>query len=312
VAGGCHVDGCVEATASTFVLAGATLSRVEDLAEARDAHTAVALDDGRVLVVGGFASEGVPPLASAEIFDPATGQWSTTGSLTLGRGGHAAALLGDGRVLVAGGWVGPSTYTDSTEIFDPATGRFSAGPRLPQAVDGLAAASLPDGCALVVGGQFRSQVATDQAVRICPDGTSREVESLATARFKHGVVVLESGRVLVVGGTSDDTALLRSTEVYDPQTQRFRAGPDLGSGRYKLSDSIVALPGDRAAVAGGGVGVEIVDVDAGRARPVPALDGGRRSFSTLGVSDGRLVLVGGYDEAIRLSRTFLTAPIEDL
>lgn len=312
VAGGCDVDGCVEATASAFVLSGTAIARAADLAEARDAHTAVPLTDGRVLVVGGFAGEGLPPLRSAEIFDPASGRWTTTGSLALGRGGHAAALLGDGRVLVAGGWVGPSTYTDTTEIFDPATGRFTPGPRLPQAADGLAAASLPNGCALVVGGHVGSQVASGQAATICPDGTMNEVEALATARFKHGVVVLDSGRVLVVGGTSDDTALLRSTEVFDPESGHFRAGPDLLSGRYKLTDSIVALPGDRAVVAGGGEGVEIVDVGAGRARPLRGLDGGRRSFSTIGITEGRLVLVGGYDEAIRLTHTYFTTPVEHL
>lgn len=170
VAGGCDVDGCTSAAASSFVLSGESATRVADLAQARDAHTAVTLADGRVLVMGGFAEEGRPPLSSAELFDPEQGRWTTTGSLRLGRGGHAAALLGDGRVLVAGGWVGPSTYTDTTEIYDPRTGEFTAGPRLPAAADGLAAAPLPDGCALVVGGQIRSQVATERAVVICPDG----------------------------------------------------------------------------------------------------------------------------------------------
>jgi hypothetical protein len=252
VAGGCNVDGCVKATDSAFVLSGTSHSRVADLAAARDAHTAVSLGDGRVLVPGGFAGEGRPPLMGAEIYDPTSGPWTATGSMALGRGGHAAALLGDGRVLVAGGWVGPSTYTDTTEIFDPATGQFSPGPRLHHAVDGLAAASLPDGCALVVGGQVGVQVATGQAVTICPDAVARQVESLATARFKHGVVVLGSGRVLVVGGTLDDTILLRSTEVYDPGLRRFQTGPDLVSARYKLTDAVVSRPGDRAVAAGGG------------------------------------------------------------
>jgi hypothetical protein len=312
VAGGCDVDGCGEATASAFVLSGNAVSRVANLAEARDAHTAVALRDGRVLVVGGFAGEGRPPLRSAEIFDPVSGRWSTTGSLELGRGGHAAAMLGDGRVLVAGGWVGPSTYTDTTEIFDPTTGRFEPGPRLPHAADGLAAAPLGDGCALVVGGQAGPRVASDQAVVICADGTVRRVGSLGTARFKHGVVVLDSGQVLVVGGTSDDSTLLRSTEVFDPRSRRFGPGPNLAAGRYKLGDSIVALPGDRAVVAGGGEGVEVVDTRIGRTRQVQALQGGRRSFSTIGITEGRVVLVGGYDEAIRLTRTYLTAPVGKL
>jgi len=312
VAGGCDVDGCTSATTSTFVVAGTSVARVADLAQARDAHTAVPLADGRVLVVGGFAGEGQPPLASAELFDPETGRWTTTGSLQLGRGGHAAALLGDGRVLVVRGWIGPSTYTNTTEIYDPRSGGFIAGPRLPVAADGLAAAPLPEGCALVVGGQIHSQVATDRAVTICPDGRLHQVGNLRTARFKHGVVALDSGQVFVVGGTPDDATLLTSTERYDPATHRFSPGPDMLSGRYKLTDSVVALPGDRVVVAGGGEGVELIDLSAGRSTAITQLEGGRRSFSTVGVTEGQLVLVGGYEESIRLSRTYGTVPVADL
>ncbi len=312
VAGGCDVDGCASATTSTFVVSGTLATRVGDLAQARDAHTAITLADGRVLAVGGFTAEGQPPLTSAELFDPERGRWTTTGSLGLGRGGHAAALLGDGRVLVAGGWIRPSTYTDTTEIYDPSTGEFTPGPRLPVAADGLAAAPLPDGCVLIVGGQTRSQVATGRAVKICPNGRLREVGTLTTARFKHGIAALESGRVLVLGGTPDDATLLTSTELYDPATQRFAPGPDMVSGRYKLTDSVAALPGDRVAVAGGGEGVELIDVSTGRSATIAELGTGRRSFSTLGVTEGQLVLVGGYDESIRLTRTFSTVPVSDL
>lgn len=312
VAGGCDVDGCSSATTSTFVLSGTSATRVEDMAQARDAHTAVTLADGRVLVVGGFAGEGRPPLASAELFDPDQKHWTTTGSLRLGRGGHATALLGDGRVLVAGGWVGPSTYTDTTEIYDPKTGEFTDGPRLPIAADGLTAAPLPDGCVLVVGGQTRSQVASDRAVTVCSDERLREVGNLGTARFKHGIAPLESGEILVVGGTPDDVTLLTSTEVYDPATRRFRPGPDMVSGRYKLTDSVLALRDDRVVVAGGGAGVELIDLGVGRSTAVAQLNGGRRSFSTLGITRGHLVLVGGYDESIQLTRTYAIVPVVEL
>ncbi len=312
VTGGCDVDGCTSATTSTLLVSGTSVTRVADLAQARDAHTAVRLADGRVLVVGGFAAEGQPPLASAELFDPETGRWTTTGALRLGRGGHAAALLGDGRVLVAGGWVGPSTYTDTTEIYDPGTGQFTPGPRLPVSVDGLAAAPLPDGCVLVVGGQVRSRVATNRAVTICPDEGLGEVGSLTTARFKHGIATLDSGQVLVLGGTPDDSRLLASTELYDPATRRFRPGPEMVSGRYKLTDSVAALPGDRVVVAGGGEGVELIDLPAGHSTAITQFSEGRQSFSTVGVTHGQLALVGGYDESIRLTKTYRTVPVNDL
>ncbi len=116
----------------------------------------------------------------------------------------------------------------------------------------------------------------------------------------------------MVGGTPDDATLLTSTELYDPATRRFRPGPVMLSGRYKLTDSVVVLPGDRVVVAGGGEGVEMIDLSAGRSVAIAQLNGGRRSFSTVGVTDGQLVLVGGYDESIRLTRTYGTMPVVDL
>ena len=302
VAGGCVVDGCATASPATFLVSTVGVARGPALAEARDAHTATALTDGRVLVTGGFGAEGTPPLAGAEVFDPATNRWNAVGSMSTGRGGHAAARLGDGRVLVAGGWVAPRRYTATTEVFDPDTGRFTAGPSLPVAADGLAATPLTDGCVLVVGGQSSPGAASGGAATVCPDLSVRPVGDLATARFKHGLVTLRSGAAVVVGGTTDDRQLLASTEVYEPSSRTFRPGPTLQSARYKMGGSVVVLPDDRVVVAGGGPGVEVLDLAAG-SRRVDAAGTGRGSFSTVGLSGSRVVLVGGYDEQIRLTRT---------
>src|SRR5258708_452593 len=57
---------------------------------ARQLATATLLLDGRVLVVGG--SDGTNTYASAEIYDPSLGNWSTTDSLHQARFGHTATL----------------------------------------------------------------------------------------------------------------------------------------------------------------------------------------------------------------------------
>jgi hypothetical protein len=308
VAGGCVVDGCSTATTSTYVVDGVRAEPTGSLGEPRDAHSATALTDGPVLVAGGFPAEGQAPLARAEVYDPETGRWARAGRLQTARGGHAAALLGDGRVLVAGGWTGPGTVTASTEIFDPATGRFTAGPALPEAVLGPAATSLADGSVLLTGGESRPGTGTRLAVRVFPDGSLRRVGPMLTGRFKHAVVTLPGGQAMVIGGTTDDRTLLAGTEIFDPATDRFRPGPQLRDGRYKLSGAAV-LPDGRVVVAGGGPGVEVIDPRTGRSRFLPAAGRGRASFSTVGLSDGVLRVIGGYDEAIRLTGTDLAIPL---
>ena len=71
------------------------------LAVARANHTATPLPDGKVLVSGGNSTAGF--LASAELYDPATGLWTPTGSLATPCYYHTATLLPDGKVLVNGG-----------------------------------------------------------------------------------------------------------------------------------------------------------------------------------------------------------------
>ena len=64
-------------------------------------HTATLLPSGKVLVAGGYDDGGT--LSSAELYDPASGTWTATGSLGTARYDHTATLLPSGKVLVAGG-----------------------------------------------------------------------------------------------------------------------------------------------------------------------------------------------------------------
>jgi hypothetical protein len=96
-----------------------TFSPTGSLATARWRHTASLLRDGRVLIMGGITVEdSAIPLASAELYDPTTGTFSPTGSMTAARNSATATLLSDGRVLIAGGNDGSADLA-SAELYQP-------------------------------------------------------------------------------------------------------------------------------------------------------------------------------------------------
>ena len=78
-----------------------------------------------VLVAGGFDSTGIAS-ASAELYDPASGTWTATGSLNTARDCHTATLLQNGMVLVAGGFDSNVNAFASAELYDPASGTWTA------------------------------------------------------------------------------------------------------------------------------------------------------------------------------------------
>src|SRR5438876_6604994 len=96
---------------------------------ARQGHTATLLADGRVVLIGGENASG--PVREAEIFDPASGTFSTVANSIVSRADHTATLLADGRVLVIGGRHNDALL-NSTEVFNPATNSFLASPAVLQ------------------------------------------------------------------------------------------------------------------------------------------------------------------------------------
>ncbi len=109
--GGAAAYGNVAANANSYVIdtsRGLTVSRMPQMAYPRGYHNSVVLPDGKVVIIGGqtylvgFAdSDAVLP---AEIWDPATGKFTTVAPISVPRNYHSIALLlPDGRVLSAGG-----------------------------------------------------------------------------------------------------------------------------------------------------------------------------------------------------------------
>ena len=177
-------------------------------------HTATLLPNGKVLVAGGLG-DGDVALASAELYDPASGTWAATGSLPTPLQAHTATLLPNGKVLVAGGSNDGLTVTASAELYDPTSGTWTATSSLAVPRADHTATLLPDGRVLVPGGTTDGVSGLASAELYNPaSGTWTPTGSLATARAGHTATWLPNGKVLVAAG-GNGGGELASAELYD-------------------------------------------------------------------------------------------------
>lgn len=231
-----------------------TLRPTGTMNEARYAHTATRLSDGRVLIAGGL-EEKYGPLESTEIYDPATGKFLLTGRLTTKRVGHTATLLNDGRVLLAGG--SDATFFSgalaSAEVFDPRTNSFRAVGKMSTARLAHRATLLPNGKVLITGGQDERENKLASAELYDPTTeTFHTLRAMNTKRADHTATLLKNGLVLLVGGstrTRPDEGPQASAELFDPVQRSFLLTGAMSIPRYKHSAAM--LPDGRVLILGG-------------------------------------------------------------
>jgi hypothetical protein len=166
----------------------------------RSGHTATILPDGKVLIVGGTDSfqRNRKVLASAELYNPATGKFTSTGSLSVVRYKHAALLLPDGNVLIVGGsderdWQGQynsaELYHAKRGVFSPLSNMQAKRFKLPADIT-----LLDDNTGLVIGGSTKVEV-FDPSMR-----TFTAVAEFEEPHFYQTATLLRSGEVLIAGG----------------------------------------------------------------------------------------------------------------
>ncbi len=219
-----------------------TWSATGHLSKPRTNHTAILLQNGNVLVMGGYVYGNSGMEASVELYDPTTGVWRLTGGfIDSALASGTATLLADGKVLVEGG----SNFDNHAEIYDPVQGTWTSTGSLNAGRSGHTATRLPDGKVLVIGGLTGSY---DPDIEF-PPASRAELYDSATGTWSYLgaeitlgpqlATLLPSGKVLVAGGFSGlscgegcTVASGNSTELYDPGTKTWSYSGSMYPGIY--------------------------------------------------------------------------------
>jgi uncharacterized delta-60 repeat protein len=303
VAGG-QINGGATNTAELYDPATGTWTATGPLITARLEHTATLLRNGKVLVAGGVT--GKPPrhsyLASAELYDPATGIWTATGAMHVQRCVHTATLLVNGKVLVAGGYYDDTlhgtAYLDGTEIYDPDTGtwRVITNP-LNIGRSDHTATLLPDGKVLAAGGCSSTGSLASAELFDPTSETWTATNSLNSPRFSHTATLLPNGKVLVAGGDSGSDNHLSSAELFDSASGTWTPTGSLNTARCEHTATL--LPSGLLLIAGGFgnsgclSSAELYNPISGTWTTTNTLTFARRSHTATLLPSGQVLVVGG-------------------
>jgi N-acetylneuraminic acid mutarotase len=260
-------DPTANETPSAPTISGMQWFPVGGMSESRAQQTATLLADGDVLVAGGyngFTSAGGShvSLRSAELFDPATSEWTQTGQMLVGRSGQVASLLPDGDVLVMGGWEMPKggEYVRTAELYDPASNTWIAAPVPAELEESQSLTALPDGMVLLrgmFGTELFNQTA-GAAIYNPSSNTWTRVASPKLLRYGATVTLLPDGDMLVVGGSHSEPApfpvdkistLLASVEEFDSATDTWSEVASMGHAR--MNEAATLMADGEVLVAGG-------------------------------------------------------------
>ncbi len=269
VAGGDDAQGEPTASAELYDPITGQFSPTGAMTVARAGHTATLISgcgcaaDGKILIAGGSSTGATAPLASAELYDPDTGSFATTGAMNQARAWQTASLIPSGAVagdiLVAGGVGSKAATLASAEIYDPRTGAFTETTPMsiarayhtatwldPSIVTGEFAGQI-----LVAGGSNGDAINDSAEVFDPAEQNFIPAGTMTAARALHAAVLMPTGRVLIAGGEGPADQALATAEIYDPVKEDFTAAAPMlsvhvGGVASMLSGGSVLIAGGRS------------------------------------------------------------------
>ncbi|HEV8537143.1 MAG TPA: kelch repeat-containing protein [Candidatus Limnocylindria bacterium] len=290
---------------------------VGELSHPRAYASAVALTNGKILVVGGLDNADPEVMNyESELIDPRTGSVKVLPQRLLGRLHQSITPAWEDLVVVAGGVEWRDSYwspVDRVDVFRPSQQQWVIGQPLQQPRSDHAAVALHDGRVLVTGGNANTHLLDSTEIYYPRQDRWIEAAPMPRARTQHSAVTLIDGRVLVTGGIDADGAATSTTFIYDPRRDSWSDGPPLTMPR--LLHVVVALPNGDVLLAGGDGPAsgtsEIYDVRVGKFVRSGALAYPRLAAQGAALSDGRVVIAGGLPTRIRAFTPLRSAELWD-
>ena len=302
--------GTVSASNVINVNVTCTWTATGNMSTARYNHNATLLTNGKVLVLGGtWGSPNIYSTATvtAELFDPATGSWSATGSLLTGLSYPTLTVLPSGLVLMAGA-NGAFGATPSSELYNPATGIWSAtGGLINTQRNGFTATLLNNGKVIATGGSGCCASLNTSELYDPSTGAWTATGNLVYGREYHTSTLLSNGKALVVGGQTwsgsfSAITVIGSAELYDPTTGNWTATGSLGNARIGhtatllLNGKVLVTGGTGAGTAGTLSSSELYDPTTGNWSATGSLTNPRTWHTATLLPSGKVLVTGGVSQ----------------
>jgi len=268
---------------------------------ARARHTATLLANGKVLVVGGIndsQSASFTVTDTAELYDPVTETWRSTGTLKWARSSHTATLLPSGKVLIAGGSAEAFEILTTAEVYDPVTDFWSVTGNLNTPRWLHTATLLSSGKVLVAAGSKGDFPLLNTAELYDPATGIWNTTGNLNSRDFYTATLLPTGKVLVAEGPDSES------EIYDPAGEIWSLTGKAHTIREQ-GYTATLLPTGNVLLAGGYnydffVGTEIYDPATGIWNGSGMLNTGRYGHTATLLPNGMVLVAGGAGESSNL------------
>ena len=204
----------------------------------RRSYTASAQLGGKIYVAAGMVGNTGRPLDLFERFDPSRNRWSSLTPLPQAFSAGAAASL-DRRIWVVGG---NSSTANGRQVYayDVRTARWSPEPALPAPRTNLAVVAL-GGKLYALGGL--DPVDPTSTVFVYDPRSRHWSDAAPLPKALHALAaVVFRGEIWALGGRVRSGQIQRDVWIYNPQRNRWRAGPTLPTPMETLGTS---ASGDR-------------------------------------------------------------------